>query len=135
MLLRSTADESFSALPESDPEYLDRRGDFLKRVFEAAEKIRLQMQDGTIGPWQCELRIGDSRVSIGQSQDGAGPRRLLAHMLVPDTEVVFACALQAGATEVMSSDGSLTGTRGGSLIDPFGNAWSIATLGEELPPA
>jgi PhnB protein len=131
LALRSLSDGPGSSLPELGVECVDRRDPFLRRVFEAAEKIRLHMQEGTIAQWQCELRIGDSHVSIGQSLEGPEPRRLLAQLFVADSAAVFARAVEAGAKAVVSVDDPLLGASIGRLIDPFGNVWIIRALGEE----
>ncbi len=119
------------AWPEIGAEHPDRRAAFLTRVFEAAERIRLHAQEGRTAQWQCELRVADSRVIIRRSREGPERSRLLAQLLVPDSEAVFACALRAGASSVVPSEYARHGTCAGTLIDPFGNAWSIAKLVEE----
>lgn len=116
------------AWPEVGAEYTDRRAAFLRRVFEAAERIRLHTQDVRIEQWQCDLRVADSRVTIRRSLEGPERFRLLAELLVPDSEAVFACALRAGARSVVPSVLALRGACAGSLVDPFGNAWNVGRL-------
>jgi PhnB protein len=130
MPLRSLSEGLDTARVEICVDRTGIRADFLMRVFEAAERIRLHMRDDKSAEWHCELRIGDSRVRIGQTVAAAEPLRLLAQLFVPDSEAVFACAARAGARVVMPLDCARFGTRRGSLIDSFGNAWLIAALDE-----
>jgi uncharacterized glyoxalase superfamily protein PhnB len=105
----------------------DLRGDFLRRVFEAAERIRLHVELGTAAQFQCELWIGDSVVRIAQSAEGPPPCPLLGHLIVRDSDAMFARAVEVGASAVVPIDDTRSGRRGRRLIDPFGNGWIILT--------
>jgi PhnB protein len=47
---------------------------------------------------------------------------------------LFKCAIDAGAKEIMPMTDMFFGSREGRITDPFGNAWTIATLKEEVTP-
>ena len=46
----------------------------------------------------------------------------------------FAQALAAGAKEIRSLQDQFYGDRSGTLTDPFGHTWTIATHKEDLSP-
>ena len=131
MRLGPPSDGVFRAMLDMDVERADLRGDFLRRVFGAAERIRLHMELGTAVHCQCELRIGDSVVHIFQSSEGPPPCPLLGQLIVRDSEAMFARAMEAGACAVVEINDTLLGTRAGRLIDPFGNAWTILAQADQ----
>jgi len=106
--------------------------DFYKRAFGAEEKLRLTMPDGKIV--HCELQIGDSRLNLAEAMEGWAVHPLLAQVYVPDSDAVFARAIEAGAKEVMPLTDMLFGAREGRVLDPFGNTWTISTLVEKVSP-
>ena len=54
------------------------------------------------------------------------------YLYVPDVDAVFAAAVSAGATARMPVTDMFWGDRMGSLTDPFGVRWAIATHVEDL---
>jgi PhnB protein len=113
--------------------------DFYKRAFGATELLRLDNPDGTIA--HGEFRIGDSPVMFAEAMDtyrdpkaiGGSPVSFMIY--VPDVDRVFAQALAAGATEQRPVADQFYGDRTGTLVDPFGHVWSIATHKEDLSQA
>jgi PhnB protein len=53
---------------------------------------------------------------------------------VKDVDDVFDRALQAGATVLRPIQDQFYGDRSGTLEDPFGHRWSVATHIEDVPP-
>ena len=51
---------------------------------------------------------------------------------VPDVDARFAKALAAGATVVNPLKDQFYGDRSGTLTDPFGHVWTIATHTEDV---
>jgi PhnB protein len=47
---------------------------------------------------------------------------------------VFTGAIDAGATQHQEVKDQFYGDRSGTLIDPFGHVWTIATHVEDVPP-
>jgi PhnB protein len=56
-------------------------------------------------------------------------------MYVDDADAVFEQAQTAGATVSMPLEDMFWGDRFGSLTDPFGHVWSVATHIEDVPEA
>ena len=113
--------------------------DFYARAFGAKEKFRLAMGD-RIG--HAELQIGDSVVMLadefpdmghlGPKSRGGTTVSLLLY--VEDVDSGFRKAIDAGATEKRPVENQFWGDRMGTLTDPFGHVWSLATTVEEVPP-
>ena len=89
----------------------------------------------------AELRIGDSRVMVNDPIAGPGPKTLggspvSLYVYVEDCDEVFDRALAAGARVVDGPMGRLQdqfwGDRSGTLADPEGYLWTIATRKEDL---
>jgi PhnB protein len=55
-------------------------------------------------------------------------------MYVDDVDAVVRRAVDAGATISMEVADQFWGDRFGSITDPFGHEWSIATHVEDVPP-
>ncbi len=53
-------------------------------------------------------------------------------LYVEDVDEVFQQALDAGATATMAVEDMFWGDRFGSVTDPFGHSWQIATHKEDL---
>ena len=112
--------------------------DFYKQAFGAKEISRLPMGD-KIG--HAELQIGDTRImlndefpdhgNLGPKARGGTSVGLLIY--TDDVDSAFRKAIDAGGTEVMAVEDQFWGDRMGSLTDPFGHKWSLATHIEEVP--
>ena len=113
--------------------------DFYKQAFDAREISRLPMGD-KIG--HAELEIGDTRImlndefpdhgNLGPNARGGTSVGLLIY--TDDVDSAFKKAIAAGGTEAMPVDNQFWGDRMGTLTDPFGHKWSIATHVEDVPP-
>ena len=55
-------------------------------------------------------------------------------MYVEDVDAVVQHALDEGATLTMEVADQFWGDRFGTVTDPFGHVWSIATHVEDVPP-
>jgi PhnB protein len=114
--------------------------DFYKQVFKAVEMHRFSGPDGKVG--HAEIRIGDSVIMLADEHPQMGyvsPQSLggspVAIMLyVEDCDLVFNRALLAGATVKDSIKDKFYGDRSGSIADPFGHTWHIATHKEDVSP-
>jgi PhnB protein len=112
--------------------------DFYKQAFGADEILRMPGPDGKIG--HAELQIGDSKLmlsdpfpqsSVRPPAERGGPTGSV-FMYVDDVDATFEQAKGAGATVVMELEDMFWGDRFGTLADPFGHVWSIATHKEDL---
>jgi PhnB protein len=114
--------------------------EFYKRAFGAKERVRMPAPDGTIG--HAELEIGDSLVMLSDPfpQASTRPPKELGgtsasvFMYVEDVDAVVKTAVEAGANVEMEVADQFWGDRFGTVSDPFGHVWSIATHVEDVPP-
>ena len=114
--------------------------EFYKRAFGAKERSRMDAPGGTIG--HAELEIGDSLIMLSDPmpQSTAKPPKQLGgtstglFMYTKDVDAAVEKAVEAGATVEMEPDDMFWGDRFGSVVDPFGHVWSIATHKEDLSP-
>ena len=113
--------------------------EFYKKAFGAEEKFRLSMGD-RIG--HAELLIGDSHIMLADEfpdMGHLGPKNrggttVSLMVYVDDVDSSFRKALDAGASEVRPLENQFWGDRMGTLSDPFGHMWSLATHVEEVAP-
>jgi len=113
---------------------------YYKKAFGAEETVRMDAPDGRIG--HAELKIGDSHVMLSDPFPDASttpPKELggtsaSIFMYVEDVDAVVQQAVGAGATVRMEVEDQFWGDRFGSITDPFGHNWSIATHVEDLTP-
>jgi len=122
---------------------LDRAAEaieFYKNAFGANERMRMDAPGGLIG--HAELEIGDSLVMISDAfpQSTTRPPSELGgttggvFLYVEDVDALVKQAVDAGATVTMEVADQFWGDRFGSVKDPFGHVWSIATHVEDVPP-
>ncbi len=103
-----------------------RVADFLKAAFGATELRRYDLPDGSI--MHVEFRIEDTVVMMGEAGDKFPPIEAHLHLYVADVDAVYKKAIAAGgiaAAEPSQRKGDPD--RRGSVKDPGGNTWSIAT--------
>jgi len=113
---------------------------FYKNVFGAIEEMRMDAPGGKIG--HAELRIGGSIVMLAdecpemnaRSPETVGGSRVIIHVYVEDVDAVVARALKEGAKLNQPVEDKFYGDRSGSVTDPFGHRWNIATHKEDLSP-
>jgi PhnB protein len=55
-------------------------------------------------------------------------------LYVEDVDAVFARAIAAGGTLVHPLEDKFYGDRSGTLLDPFGHMWMVATHVEDVSP-
>ena len=114
--------------------------EFYKRAFGAKERTRMDGPDNTIG--HAELEVGDSLVMLADQmpQSAHRPPPELGgtsagmFMYTEDVDAVVQQAVDAGARVTMPVENMFWGDRFGTVTDPFGHVWSIATRVEDVPP-
>jgi PhnB protein len=112
--------------------------EFYKKAFGAKELFRFPTPDGKVG--HAEMKIGDSPIMLADAYPAMGyksPKSLggspVSLMLyVEDIDTVFNQAVEAGATVKEAVTDKFYGDRSGSLIDPFGHVWHVATHKEDV---
>jgi PhnB protein len=114
--------------------------EYYENAFGAKERVRMETPDGKIG--HAELEIGDSLVMLSDPFPEASTRppkelggtSVNVFMYVEDVDAFVKRAVDAGATTTMEVADQFWGDRFGSVQDPFGHSWSIATHVEDVPP-
>ena len=140
MPVESTPEGYHSVTP-----YLIVRGgadaiEFYKKAFGAVELFRMPSPDGKIG--HAEIKVGDSPIMLadefpdmgykGPQSLGGSPVSLMIY--VDDVDTVFKQAVDAGATVKEALQDKFYGDRMGTVIDPFGHRWHLATHKEDVSP-
>ena len=113
---------------------------FYQRAFGACERMRLVDAAGKVG--HAELQVGDSVVMLADEHPEMGFRGPLAIggtpvsilLYVEDVDARFRQALEAGATAMRAVADQFYGDRTGTLRDPFGHVWTLATHVEDVSP-
>lgn len=111
---------------------------FYRKAFGAEELMRLPMGE-KIG--HAELRIGDSILMLSDEWPEAGmlsPRQRggatsSCVLYLVDVDAAIERAVAAGASIERAVQTEFWGDRMGSVIDPFGHRWSLATHVEDVP--
>ncbi|OWK36601.1 VOC family protein [Fimbriiglobus ruber] len=114
--------------------------DFYVKAFGATEVMRMPGPGGSVV--HAEIQIGTSRVMMADENPEWGnksPRTLGGTsagycLYVEDADAVFARAVAAGATVKRPMADQFYGDRSGTVTDPFGQMWTIATHTEDLSP-
>ena len=114
--------------------------DWYRNVFGAEELMRMEGAPGTIA--HAEIKIADSVVMMADEHPDMGARSPEAFGGTPvgfmiylkDCDAVFKKAVDAGAKADRPLADQFYGDRSGSVIDPFGHKWTIATHIEDIPP-
>lgn len=112
--------------------------EFYKQAFGAEEMHRMPMPGGKIG--HAEICIGNSRVMLCDEFPEMGfssPATLngsptMFMIYVENVDEAFKRAIAAGGKELRPVQDQFYGDRSGTLIDPFGHGWTIATHKEDL---
>jgi PhnB protein len=105
--------------------------DFVIKVFDAKETVRMSMPNGTIG--HAEVRLGDSVIMLSEAQGGEyKPMPTGIYLYVENCDAIYKLALEAGATSIMQPTDQFYGDRSAGIKDQFGNHWYIATHIEDL---
>ena len=114
--------------------------DFYQQAFGAKERLRLDMPGGLIG--HAELQLGDSLIMLAdefpdmncRSPEAYGGSPVSLHLYVTDVDAVVARAVALGAKVTRPVQNQFYGDRSGTLVDPFGHTWNLATHIEDVSP-
>jgi PhnB protein len=112
--------------------------DFYVEVFGAKLIERMDGQDGIVA--HAELDFGDGRLQVSDPQEAyqlAAPERgeSVTHSVAlycADVDDVVARAENAGATIREPAQTFVTGDRFASILDPFGQRWTVMTRVEDV---
>ena len=114
--------------------------DFYKKAFGATELFRMAGPGGKV--IHAEIKIGNSPVMLADEfpeMGFRGPQSLcgssvsiLHYLYVEDVDAYFSRAIAAGAKVLKPVQDQFYGDRSGTLTDPFGHVWTIATHKEDV---
>ena len=115
--------------------------DFYSRVFGATELMRMPAPGNKIG--HAEIKVGDSVVMLADAVAemghkspktlGGSPVSLLLY--VDDTDTTVKRAVESGAKLSRPVEDQFYGDRMGTVEDPFGHVWHVATRKKNLTMA
>jgi PhnB protein len=110
---------------------------FYEEAFGAVEVMRMPMGERIA---HAEVKIGNSHVMLSDEwpdmgylapvNRGGATASLMVYL--PDVDAAFTRALEAGCTQERPPEDQFWGDRMGTLVDPFGHRWSLATHVEDV---
>jgi PhnB protein len=111
---------------------------FYKKALGATEVVRLADPSGKV--MHAELLINHSRFMLADEFPDMGYRSPLSYggspvsflLYVGDVDAQFAQMIAAGAKETMAVADQFDGDRRGTVTDPFGHVWLLASRKEEI---
>ncbi len=116
--------------------------EFYAEVFGATERMRYPGPDGTVA--HAEIEIGDSIVIVEDASPYMGTKAPPAagldgsptflYIYVENVDEVIERAVKLGATLKRPPQDQFYGDRDGSIIDPFGHGWTVASHVEDVAP-
>ncbi|TMG87745.1 MAG: VOC family protein [Betaproteobacteria bacterium] len=112
--------------------------DFYKKAFGAKELMRFPAPGGKIG--HAEMKIGEGVVMLAdeslemghQSPQALEGTPITLMFYVADVDAQFAKAVAAGGVVKQPLKDQFYGDRSGTITDPFGHVWTIATHVEDV---
>ena len=145
--VKTTPDGWHSVTPFLCVKDAPRAIEFYRKAFGAKELERMEEPDGKVT--HSVLKIGDSLIRISddsskhvadwaakswsRSPQSLGGTPVHFYVYVEDSDAVFKRAIAAGAKEMEPVADKDWGDRIGSLTDPFGHIWMIATHKRDVP--
>jgi PhnB protein len=107
--------------------------EFLKKAFGAEETYRFPAPGGKLG--HAEVRLGTSVLMLADTTPDYPASRTNSYLYVPDVDATYKKAVAAGAQSKREPSNQFYGDRVATVIDRWGNTWSIGTHVEDVPPA
>ncbi len=112
--------------------------EYYKKAFGATELFRMPGPGGQV--MHAEIKIGDSPVMLADEVQQMGYRNPRAYggtpvslmIYVEDVDAVFNRAVAAGGKVQQPLEDKFYGDRSGTLEDPFGHVWTVATHKEDV---
>jgi PhnB protein len=114
--------------------------DFYKRAFGAKELFTMPCGGGKLG--HAEIQIGDSVIMLADAMpemgyrgpQGLGGTPVSTLLYVENVDQRFNQAVAAGGKVTKPLQDQFYGDRSGTITDPFGHVWTIATHKEDVAP-
>jgi PhnB protein len=139
-MAKSTPDGYHAVTPSFTFKDSQKAIDFYKKAFSAKVLEVFPSLTGK-GIMHATLQIGDSILMMGDEMPGGqgcksaealGGSPISLFIYVPDADAAFKQAVAAGGTVAMPVADMFWGDRAGSIKDPFGYQWMIATHKQDL---
>ncbi|MQM26890.1 VOC family protein [Glycomyces albidus] len=142
--MTATPDPIPSTYPRVTPALVvdgaDKALAFYREVLGATERMRVPGPGGTIA--HAEIQIGDSVVMVDDASPVAGTKAppeggfsgtpCSLFVYVEDVDAAVSRAVELGASLDGAVEDRFYGDRTGSIIDPWGHAWTVATHVENV---
>lgn len=114
--------------------------EFYEKAFGARQRLRIAAPGNKVG--HAELTIGRALIMLAdeypemqfRSPSSLGGSPVTIHLYVEDVDAFCQRAIAAGAKIVQAIEDRFYGDRTGTLLDPFGHMWAIATHKEDVSP-
>ncbi len=115
--------------------------EFYKKAFGAKERFVMPGPDGK-GVMHAEVQIGTSIIMIGEenptctnkSAETMGGSPVSFYIYIENVDKAFKIAVDAGAEVRMPVEDMFWGDRMGTVQDPYGYTWSLASHTKDLTP-
>ncbi len=113
----------------------DKAIEWFKKAFGAELLSRAPDPSGQ-KVWHASLRIGDSVLFVNDvfPNMGGGAETASLWLYSENVDAAWKRAIDAGAKQTMPPADMFWGDRMGSLVDPFGNRWTLAQHIKDLTP-
>jgi PhnB protein len=140
MAVKPVPDGYHTATPYLIVQNATKAIEFYKQAFGATELMRMPGPGGKI--MHAEIKIGDSPIMLAdespemghRSPQSLGGTAVSLLLYLNDVDAQFKQAVASGATVQRPVRDEFYGDRMGTVIDPFGHVWSLATHKEDLTP-
>jgi PhnB protein len=107
--------------------------DFYAKAFDAQERLRLSLPDGSIA--HAELELNGALVTLGAAipayglvaPDPDAPVQVAITLSVPDVDAAYGKAIEAGATSMSEPADQFHGDRTAAVRCPYGHKWIFQT--------
>jgi PhnB protein len=140
MPVKSIPDGYYTATPYLIVKDAANAMEFYKKAFGATELMRLSEPSGRIG--HAEIKIGNSIIMLADefpdmgdhSPQSLGGSPVSILLYVEDVDARYNQAVTAGAKALRPVKDQFYGDRSGTLVDPFGHVWSLATHKQDMSP-
>lgn len=132
MAVKAIPDGYHSLTPGCTVQSCAKAIEFYKRVFGAEERVRMPGPAGLVV--HAEMRIGDSIFMLSDPMHNQPTHSMHVMLYTTDCDATFRRAVEAGCSVKQPLSDLFWGDRAGSVVDPFGNQWFIATHKEDVTP-
>jgi uncharacterized glyoxalase superfamily protein PhnB len=111
--------------------------EFYKQAFDAKEVSPPAIAPDGKSIWHAALQIGNSVIFLNDPMTGDPWKEPSGSLWVygPDVDGRFTRAISAGCRQTMPVEDMFWGDRTGTLVDPFGQTWTLGTHIKDMTPA